>query len=278
MGIFGFTAKPSTYPAYKSNPNYPDVTSGQRTGRSSNDATAAGRPVMRNVPTAVVGVHHQKYDSPPIPGGDFLQFDYQPYQAQPINLQQRQYGYPKPGIDLTPPDATYHLTGGIGTEGTSNSRISSPFAANNVPKNTPPRPTELIEDFGRPNYRPPISRWLSQKTPVGYSPEMQYAHKLTVGLTPYAPARDFPRSYNGWTHREYFTDRGAVPGQDAPYAPAERERPTIKAGAPPQLQVSPGGLVINAYANVQKNINLDLNALYKGAKAPVSSSYSGKCT
>jgi hypothetical protein len=275
-------AAPSTFPAYRSTPNYRDVVPGFRTGTSATERGKPGRPVMRNVPAATTGVslatgqYHQKYASAPIPGGNVLQYDYTPYQLQARpNYQERQYGYPRPGIDLRPPDATYGSAGF--DEGTIHTRLEAPFAVNNLPKNIAPRPSELLQDFGRPNYRQPLSYYMAQKTPVGMNPEMQFAHKLTAGLTPYAPARDYPPSTVGWTTRGWFWDRGAVPGVDHPHAPAQLERTPVKMSAPPQLQTSPGGLTIAAYANVQRNLNIDLAHLYRGATAPVAQAYSAMC-
>lgn len=263
--------------ARPSNANYRGLVPGFRTGTSATDRSVPGRPAMQNVPTAVVGITHQKYDSPPFPGGGELQFNYTPYQTQARpNLQQRQYGYPRPGIDLRPPDATYG-SDGLFSEGSMSTRLEAPFAANNRPPNIAPRPSEMLQDFGRPNYRPPLSYMLAQKTPVGMNPEMQFAHKLTSGLTPYAPARDYPPSTVGWTHREYFTDQGAVPGVDPPHAPATKQRGWGKMSAPPQLQASPGGLTISAYALTQHNLNSNLAALYKGATAPIAQAYSAMC-
>lgn len=275
-------AAPSTKAAAQSNVNYPDVVPGFRTGTSATERGKPGRPVMRNVPAATTGTsnatgqYHQKYAAAPIPGGTFLQYNYDPYQRQARpNYQERQYGYPRPGIDLRPPDATYGSAGF--DEGTIHTRVEAPFAVNNLPKNMAPRPSEMLQDFGRPNYRPPLSYYMSQKTPVGFVPEMQFAHKLTSGLTPYAPARDYPPKYVGWTHREYFTDQGAIPGVDPPHAPATKQRWWGKMSAPPQIQASPGGLTIAAYANVQRNLNIDLAGLYKGATAPVAQAYSAMC-
>jgi hypothetical protein len=263
--------------AILSNANFKSIVPSFRTGTSATERGLPGRPVMQNVPTTVVGKSHQKYDSPPFPGGEMLVFNYTPYQRQARpNMQQRQYGYPRPGIDLRPPDATYG-SDGLFSEGNMSTRVEAPFAGNNRPPNIAPRPSEMLQDFGRPNFRPPLSYYLSQKTPVGMNPEMQFAHKMTSGLTPYAPARDYPPSTVGWTHREYFTDKGAVPGINPPFAPATKQRGWGKMSAPPQLQASAGGLTISSYALVQRNLNSNLTDLYKGATAPVAQAYSAMC-
>jgi hypothetical protein len=267
---------PSSFPAFKANAPWTDRVPGYRTGTSATERGQPGRPVMYNVPPANTGVTHQKWDSPPFPGGEELVFNYKPYQRQARpNAQERQYGYPRPGIDLRPPDNTYGSDGF--NEGNIHTIVEAPFAANNRPPNIAPRPSEMLQDFGRPNFRPPLSYYLSQKTPVGYNPEMQFAHKLTTGLTPFAPARDYPPSTVGWTTRAWFWDKNAVPGVDAPFAPAQVERTAQKMSAPPQLQSSPGGLTIAAYANMQRNLNSNLVDLYKGATAPVAQAYSAMC-
>jgi hypothetical protein len=272
---------PSSYPGFKANANWTDRVPGYRTGTSGTERGVPGRPVMVNVPAATgmgqsASGPHQKYAAAPFPGGDELVFNYTPYQKQARpNAQERQYGYPRPGIDMRPPDTTYGSDGF--NEGNIHTIVEAPFAANNLPKNIAPRPSEMLQDFGRPNYRPPLSYFLSQKTPVGMNPEMQFAHKLTSGLTPFAPARDYPPSTVGWTTRGWFWDKDAVPGVNPPHAPAQIERAAVKMSAPPQLQSSPGGLTIAAYANVQRNLNSNLSDLYKGASAPIAQAYSAMC-
>ena len=245
------------------------VAPGFRTGTTSEDQFRPGRPVMYNVPTETRGVGHQKYDSAPFPGGDNLQFNADPYQQQVTNYAQRQYGLPEPGVDLWPPDANYPNNGRDGQP----YPFQAPIAANNLPAtqriSVDQRPSEVAVSYRRL----PLSRFMAKKQPVGYWPEMQFVHKLGNGLSWNGPARGYSRKFSNptWVHREYFT--GEARGPNA--APAVRERPITPASAPPQLQVSKGGLVIDNAKLAQKNININLANLYMDAIAPVSTSYSG---
>lgn len=180
------------------------------------------------------------------------------FQKQPNNTQ-RQYLGPAPGAAMYPP-----------LSGTNQSGVQAPFAQNNSKggnangaRNIGGPGTMLEQQMQDVSL--PVNTMLAELYPV--QPIATYKHKHRISAPP--PARDYPRSYNGWTNRQAFVGPDTVGyGRRAVYAGAF---------SPVQLQLTPGGLIINSYQNEVKNINTTLAELYSGAIAPVSSSYSGTC-
>jgi hypothetical protein len=135
--------------------------------------------------------------------------------------------------------------------------LQAPFAQNDSFRG-PGTDNELILQQQSATY---LNKFLAEMIPVQTKAVYQHAHRIKN-----VPVHSFPQS-NYRTDREPFLSPNAYTSR----------RARIKGNAPVQLQLSPGGLVIAGYQNVVNNINQGLSVLYKGASAPVSSNYSGKC-
>lgn len=168
-----------------------------------------------------------------------------PAQRQPEPNYQVQYLTPGPGIGLNPAPDT-DMAGFI-----------SPFAANDNIAG-PGRDIEQVLQRQSATY---LNGYLAEKVPVQSKTVYQYAHRIRNVPVHSYPERDVESNRAPFLAPNAYTTR--------------RER--VKVNAPQQLQLTPGGLVIASMQTVARNVNLNLNKLYKNASAPVSSNYSGKC-
>lgn len=174
------------------------------------------------------------------------------FQRQPTVNDQRQYSGPAAGPALRPG----HGSTNVYTRGL---HPDAPLPENDTIAG-PGRDTERILQQQSATY---LNAYLAQLTPV--APEYTYKHVHRIKAPLY---RDYPQKYAGWwTPRSAFTAPNAYTSL----------RSVEDVQAPPQLQLTPGGLVVAGYQNEMQNININLAEMYGSAQAPVSASYSGQC-
>lgn len=103
----------------------------------------------------------------------------------------------------------------------------------------------------------PMEKWLRQIVPVYWKPTFQHAHRIRVPV-------------------EHFTGGTAQYPNGPNYGASSMflRRPTIRAFAPVQLQLTPGGLANSTGNLAEKSINSTLAELYHGWEAPLPSNYS----
>lgn len=125
--------------------------------------------------------------------------------------------------------------------------------AQNDPLKAEQRPLERILQV----QQSPLEVWLRQKVPVFWKPTLQYAHRMRN------PVEHFSGGTAQYPH-----------GPNYGASPVFLRRNTLRAFAPVQLQLTPGGLA-NSSGNIpEKNINSDLAQLYHGWESPLPSNYS----
>jgi hypothetical protein len=125
--------------------------------------------------------------------------------------------------------------------------------AQNDPLKAEQRPLERVLQV----QQSPFQTWLRQMVPVYWKPSFQHAHRIHNPV-------------------EHFSGGNAQYPRGPRYNASQAllRRPTVRAFAPVQLQLTPGGLA-NSTGNIpEKSINSQLAELYHGWESPLPSNYS----